>query len=106
MNFLHKKSIKLLINRFDLELIKSIKMDVIFVDGMFLKEGNFNEGKPHLKLSIKVADFAKFVKDNTKEGWLNLEIKTSKGGKTYVCLDTWVPEPKEGATESNDDLPF
>lgn len=88
----------------------------IFTDGMIVKDGHFNEGTTHLKVSIKVADFAKFVKEHADDGWLNLEIKTSKGGKVYSCLDTWKPDPNKGKSEApkskkaepieEDDLPF
>jgi len=78
--------------------------DKVFADGLIVKEGKFNEGKPHLRLSFKVAEFAKFVKENAKGEWLNLEIKTSKGGKVYAELDTW--EPKVDVKSETDDLPF
>ena len=83
----------------------SEKAEAIWIDGLIIKEGNFHKGEPHLKVSIKVVEFAKFVKEHAKENWLNLEIKTSKGGKVYGQLDTFVPKAKD-SSESNDDLPF
>lgn len=77
-----------------------------FVDGMIVKSGKFNENA-HLKLSIKVEDFAKFVKEHQDKGWLNLEVKTSKSGTVYAILDTWKPEKvTELEPETKDDLPF
>jgi len=88
--------------------------DVIFTDGLIVKEGNFNEGNSHLKLSIKVEDFESFIKKHAEKGWLNLEVKTSKAGKVYSCLDTWKPSEvsknninkKEAEITEGDDLPF
>jgi hypothetical protein len=89
--------------------------EVIFTDGLIVKEGHFNEGQTHLKLSFKVEDFAKFVKEHSDKGWLNLEVKTSRAGKVYSQLDTWKPEQqdepapkksKKKPAEEVDDLPF
>ena len=80
----------------------------VFVDGLIIKTGNFHEGNAHLKVAIKIEDFAKFVKTNADNGWLNIEIKTSKGGKIYAELDTWKPDTqgKPLAEEPESDLPF
>lgn len=77
--------------------------DKIFVDGMIVKESKYST-----KLSIKVEEFAQFVKEHADKGWLNLEVKTSKGGKMYACLDTWKPDASKEAVASDDsdDLPF
>jgi hypothetical protein len=51
------------------------------------------------------------MKQHTKSGWVNLNIKTARSGNHYLELDTY--EPKGGATskpttkkESDDDIPF
>ena len=101
MNFNEAKD--LLTRTFDLEpeFTNSNKMSDL-VDGMFAKKGTFNkDGETHVKLSIDVPKFAQFVKKHTKDGWLNLEIKTSKKGTLYASLDTFVPKKKQ-----EDDLPF
>ena len=83
-------------------------METKFADGVIAKEGKFNEqGKPHVRLSIKVDEFAKFVKENVKDGWLNVEVKTGKSGKVYVALDTFVPKKQENTAQAEtDNLPF
>lgn len=92
-------------------------MSKTFIEGMILKQGHFHEGNAHLKVAIKIEDFAKFVKENQDNGWLNIEIKTSKAGKIYAELDTWKPdrtqtpptaEPEQAANtpEDDDSLPF
>jgi hypothetical protein len=45
-------------------------------------------------VSIKVDEFIVFLKDNVKKGWVNLDLKESKGGKHYFQLDTWEPKPQ------------
>lgn len=64
--------------------------DKIFADGMFFKRPR--EGAPEYikgSVSIKVADFIPFVEKYTKEGWVNLDLKESKGSKLYFELNTW-----------------
>jgi hypothetical protein len=54
------------------------------------------------------------VKKYAKNGWVNLDIKQSKGGNYYCELDTWVAKPKsepkaepvQADTSSGEDLPF
>jgi hypothetical protein len=66
------------------------------------------------KLSIKVQDFMDWLSlQEHPNGYVNLEIKTSKEGKQYVQVDTWRPDAsKQQATQAptvddvNSDLPF
>jgi len=65
-------------------------MDKIFVDGLIAKE-------PHekvrafvkVKLAFKVDEFKKFLTEHAKNGWVNTDVKVSKGGKWYAELDTY-----------------
>ena len=44
-------------------------------------------------LSIKVDEFIAFLQEhNTNSGWVNIDIKESKGGKWYCELNTYKPE--------------
>lgn len=90
-----------------------------FVKGMFVKQGKYGT-----KVSFKAAEFIEELKAKAnKDGFVNVEIKTSKSGdKLYAQFDTWEPTSKGGtqaqkpATQSyskpkaapisNDDLPF
>ncbi len=58
------------------------------------------------KLSLVVDDAVKFLRDHKDaKGWVNLDIKQSKGGKYYLELNTWKPEA--ATTEVvEEDLPF
>ena len=68
--------------------------------------------KPHEKapdfvkmgLSFKVDEFIEFLKEHDKNGWVNMQVKESKGGKIYAELDTW--EKKETTEKAVEVLPF
>lgn len=76
--------------------------EVKFIDGLIVKEGKPDFVKA--KLSFKIEEFAKFVKENQKDGWLNIDILESKNGKLYGKLNDFVPEKK--GEESEDGMPF
>jgi len=86
-------------------------MDKIFADGFIFKR---SENAPDFvigSLSIKVEDATAFLKKHDKNGWVNLQIKNSQGGKPYMELDTFEPK-KQGQPqapvqkEEVNDLPF
>ena len=84
--------------------------DKIFADGMFFKRPR--DGAPEYvkgSVSIKVADFIPFVEKHTKEGWVNLDLKESKGNKLYFELNTWskeqVMEKKQSQMTNSDGSP-
>lgn len=98
-----------------------MSQEVIFAEGFSFKR---NENAPDFvvgKVSAKVDDAIKFLKTREKNGWVNMDIKLSKGGKYYMELDTWVSEKNEAQAsvknievkspdvlqeEVVDDLPF
>lgn len=67
--------------------------DKIFANGCVFKK---REGAPEFvigSLGIKVDDFKKFLDEHVKNnGWVDLDILTSKEGKPYVSLNTYSPE--------------
>jgi len=68
--------------------------ETIFADGFIFKR---KENAPEFVVgsqSIKVEEAIAFLQANQKNGWVNLDIKQSKGGKYYCQLDTWQPKPK------------
>jgi hypothetical protein len=74
--------------------------DKVFGEGIFFKQ---KENAPSFvvgAVSIKVDEFVLFLKENDKKGWVNLDLKESKGGKHYFQLDTWEPKP-QGERETN-----
>jgi hypothetical protein len=95
----------------------------IFADGFSFKR---QENAPDFvigRLSLKVDEAVAFIKENEKNGWVNLNVKTAKSGSFYVELDTYEPKPRGGEgttakpkaqqpkespkpTQEEDDLPF
>ena len=67
----------------------------VFADGFIFKR---NENAPDWvvgSLAVKCEEAIAFLKTNHKNGWCNLNINLSKGGKYYVELDTFVPKKQE-----------
>ena len=95
------------------------QQEKIFADGFSFKR---REGAPAFVIgrqSIKVEEAIAFLKANVKNGWVNLDIKQSKGGSYYCELDTWEAKPQGNAPvavqkeiamplpqEDGGDLPF
>jgi hypothetical protein len=76
--------------------------DKIFANGLIFKAPR--ENAPDFvkgSISVKVDEFVAFLQaNNTNSGWVNIDIKESKGGKIYCELNTYKPErpniePKE-----------
>ena len=75
----------------------------VFADGFLFKT---RENQPDWvvgSMSVKVEDAVVFLKENAKNGWVNLNINTSKSGKQYVELDTFEPTKKK---ETKEEVPF
>ena len=87
-------------------------MEKVFADGFIFKR---NEKAPDFVvggISIKVEDAVAFLMKHDKNGWVNLQVKNSQGGKYYMELDTFEPkqqqqeQPKAQAEQVQQDLPF
>lgn len=70
----------------------------VFADGFIFKKREKSPDWVVGSLSVKVEEAVEFLKKHEEKGWVNLDINTSKSGKTYVQLNDWKPE--------NGDLPF
>ena len=86
--------------------------ETVFVDGMICKK---NEKAPDFvlcDLSIKCKDLVSFMRENHKDGWINVDIKMSRAGKPYASLNTWQPTKQEAAKPvsvdefEDNDIPF
>ena len=65
------------------------------VNGLIVKQ---NPSRPDFvigSLSFKIEEFSKFVKEHNKNGWLNIDLLTSKAGKPYAALNTWEPNQSQ-----------
>ncbi len=90
-----------------------MSQEKIFADGFVFKR---NEKAPDFvvgSLSVKVEEATAFLRNNAKNGWVNLQIKNSQGGKYYIELDTFEPKSQQQQApaqpqpmEANPDLPF
>jgi hypothetical protein len=83
-----------------------VQDEKIFADGFSFKRRDNAPDFVVGSISVKVDEATTFLKDNAKNGWVNIDIKTAKSGKPYMELDTWEPTKKEVVTETKDDLPF
>ena len=87
--------------------------DKVFADGFLFKR---RENAPDFvigNISVKVDEAIAFLKSNSKNGWVNLNVLTASSGKPYVELDTFVPKPQNTETKQTpvqetetEDLPF
>lgn len=67
----------------------------IFADGFLFKTTETQPDWVVGSMSIKVDDAINFLKSNQKNGWVNLNINTSKAGTKYVELNTYEPKKTE-----------
>lgn len=75
-------------------------MEKVFADGFSFKR---NESAPEFvvgRLSMKVDEAIAFIKENQKNGWINLDVKKARTGNYYLELDTYVPKGGESPTEA------
>ena len=67
--------------------------DKIFADGIIFKLPS--ETAPDYvkgKVLIKSDEAIKFIQSRNSE-WVSLDLLVSKGGKPYVAVDDWKPDP-------------
>lgn len=83
----------------------------VFVKGLIAKKPNEN-APDFIKcgISIKTEELIPFLEEHTKpDGWLNIDIKESTGGKYYAQLNHWTKEAKHEAPKDEitpEDSPF
>lgn len=89
----------------------------IFADGFSFKRSDKAPDFVVGRLSMKVEEAAAFLKQNVKNGWVNVNIKQARSGNYYVELDTYesksdksnvdsAPKNVEENGNDTDDLPF
>ena len=99
-----------------------------YINGMIIKEKNFDNGGSQLKISVKIEDLINDLESIEENGWANLIITrrkepSDKGVTHYAYEDSWKPDPsyKTGSSDhitklldpilkehetTKDDLPF
>lgn len=82
----------------------------IFTEGLIFKlprqnAPDFVKGS----VSIKADEFVEFIKKHQKNGWLNIDLKVSQGGKAYAELNSWEPNAASNngpvKSSSNGEIP-
>lgn len=64
--------------------------ETIFADGMSVKKPQENAPDfVKLNMSFKADSFIKFLEANQVNGWVNVDLLKSKGGKLYCKLNTY-----------------
>jgi hypothetical protein len=72
----------------------------VFADGFTFKR---SENAPEFvvgRLSLKVDAAIEFIKQNQKNGWINLDVKKARTGNFYIELDTYTPKDNKSVTEA------
>ena len=72
----------------------------VFADGFTFKR---SENAPEFvvgRLSLKVDAAIEFIKQNQKNGWINLDVKKARTGNFYIELDTYTPKDRVSGTEA------
>ena len=75
--------------------------DKIFINGMFANKPHQNAPSfVKASVSINADDFIPFLEQNkNRTGYVNIDIKESKGGNYYAELNTWQPSAKDKEPE-------
>jgi len=75
--------------------------DTKFVEGIIVKEPHGNAPAFVIaSLSFKVEGIIPFIEKHAVKGWMNAQIKKSKGGKLYLELNEWKPKNKPSQNNS------
>ncbi len=78
----------------------SDQKEKVFAEGFMFKR---KDTAPEFVIgsqSIKVDEAIAFLQLHQKNGWVNLDLKKSKGGKYYYELDTWEPKKQEESPQT------
>ena len=78
----------------------------VFVEGFIFKRKDEAPDFVIGNISIKKDELIAFMEEHASEdGWVNISVKKSKGGKIYSELDTWKPTKKK-EVEEDEEMPF
>ena len=77
----------------------SNKTEKVFADGFIFKRRDNAPEWVVGNISVKVEDAVKFLNNNAKNGWVNLNVNRAQSGNTYIELDTF--EPKKQGNNNN-----
>lgn len=69
-----------------------MSQDKLFASGMIVKPRGNAPDWVIAKVSIKAEEFIQTLQQHQKNGWINIDLKRSQGGKAYAEIDTWQPD--------------
>lgn len=84
----------------------------IFAQGFSFKR---NDNAPDFvigQIALKVDDAISFMKQHSKNGWVNLNVKQARSGNYYIELDTFEPKkktqdtPPAASKQYDEEVPF
>jgi hypothetical protein len=67
----------------------------VFADGLIAKRRDNAPEYVIVNLSVKVDEFIAFLRNNERNGWVNLGVKRGRTGNLYTELDTFNPKKEE-----------
>ena len=79
----------------------------VFTDGLIFKLPR--DGAPDFvkgSLSVKVDEFKAWLDTHVDNGWVNIDLKVSQGGKAYAEKNTWKPKTDSAPAADPVDMPF
>ena len=78
--------------------------DKIFVNGIVVKQRHDRTPDYVLaNISCKVDELIPCLQQHADNGWVNIQIKQSQGGKNYAEVDTW--KPTQGGQQAQHQAP-
>lgn len=77
------------------------KKETIFADGVRVSKPS-EKAPDFIKalVGINIGDFIVWANKHSKNGWVNLNIKESRGGKYYADLDQYERKPRQNEGEA------
>lgn len=65
--------------------------EITFVNGMIAKRKDNAPDFVICSISLKVEELIQFMQQHNNNGWVNVDIKKSRGDKLYASLNDWKP---------------
>ena len=82
-------------------------MENVFVKGLYAKKHEKSPDFVICNLSYKVDEFIQFLKENEKNGYVNIQVlKSKEKGTLYSVLDNFEPKKLNDVKNKEEDNPF
>ena len=82
-------------------------MENVFVKGLYAKKHEKSPDFVICNLSYKVDEFIQFLKENEKNGCVNIQVlKSKEKGTLYSVLDNFEPKKLNDVKNKEEDNPF